>query len=276
MNATENRNAVREKNNDTAQSEGETSHSKDVIVTKKLSKTFSHKGTQQHVLKNLDLAIRRGGFTVIMGPSGAGKSTLLYALSGMDKPSLGSVVFDGEDITELSQDKLAVFRRTHCGFVFQQINLLDSMSLTDNAMAPGLLVGKRKAVAARVDTLFDLVGVDEATRKKFPGMVSGGEVKSAAIVRALVNEPDVVFADEPTGQLNSENSLRILDLLSRVNRAGQTVAMVTHDLNSALRGDRILYLRDGTIQGELNLGAFETADKDRRDRLAAFLEEMGW
>ena len=245
-------------------------------MTKKLSKTFSHKGTQQHVLKNLDLAIRRGGFTVIMGPSGAGKSTLLYALSGMDKPSLGSVVFDGEDITELSQDKLAVFRRTHCGFVFQQINLLDSMSLTDNAMAPGLLVGKRKAVAARVDTLFDLVGVDEATRKKFPGMVSGGEGQRAAIVRALVNEPDVVFADEPTGQLNSENSLRILGLLSRVNRAGQTVAMVTHDLNSALRGDRILYLRDGTIQGELNLGAFETADKDRRDRLAAFLEEMGW
>ena len=107
-------------------------------------------------------------------------------------------------------------------------------------------------------------------------MVSGGEGQRAAIVRALVNEPDVVFADEPTGQLNSENSLRILDLLSRVNRAGQTVAMVTHDLNSALRGDRILYLRDGTIQGELNLGAFETADKDRRDRLAAFLEEMGW
>lgn len=276
MSATENRNAVREKNNDTAQSERKTSHSKDVIVTKKLSKTFSHKGTQQHVLKNLDLTIRRGGFTVIMGPSGAGKSTLLYALSGMDKPSLGSVVFDGEDLTELSQDKLAVFRRTHCGFVFQQINLLDSMSLTDNAMAPGLLVGKRKAVAARVDALFDLVDVDEATRKTFPGMVSGGEGQRAAIVRALVNEPDVVFADEPTGQLNSENSLRILDLFSRVNRAGQTVAMVTHDLNSALRGDRILYLRDGTIQGELNLGAFETADKDRRDRLAAFLEEMGW
>ena len=95
MSATENRNAVREKNNDTAQSERKTSHSKDVIVTKKLSKTFSHKGTQQHVLKNLDLTIRRGSFTVIMGPSGAGKSTLLYALSGMDKPSLGSVVFDG-------------------------------------------------------------------------------------------------------------------------------------------------------------------------------------
>ena len=107
-------------------------------------------------------------------------------------------------------------------------------------------------------------------------MVRGGEGERAAIVRALVSEPDGRFADEPTGQLNSENSLRILDLLSRVDRAGQTVAMVTHDLNSALRGDRILYLRDGTIQGELNLGAFETADKDRRDRLAAFLEEMGW
>ena len=251
-------------------------NARDAVVARMLSKTFSHKGIQQHVLKNLDVVIRRGDFTVIMGPSGAGKSTLLYALSGMDKPSLGSVMFDGTDLAQLDQDKLAVFRRNHCGFVFQQINLLDSMSLMDNVMAPGLLIGKRKMVAARASTLFDLVGIDDVTRKKFPGMISGGEAQRAAIVRALINEPEVLFADEPTGQLNSENSQLVLDLLSRFNRAGQTVVMVTHDLTSALRGNRILYLRDGTVQGELKLDLFDSMSKERRERLTAFLAEMGW
>lgn len=251
-------------------------NARDAVAARMLSKTFSHKGIQQHVLKNLDVVIRRGDFTVIMGPSGAGKSTLLYALSGMDKPSLGSVMFDGADLAQLNQDKLAVFRRNHCGFVFQQINLLDSMSLMDNVMAPGLLIGKRKMVAARANTLFDLVGIDNATRKKFPGMISGGEAQRAAIVRALINEPEVLFADEPTGQLNSENSQLVLDLLSRFNRAGQTVVMVTHDLTSALRGNRILYLRDGTVQGELKLDLFDSVSKERRERLTAFLAEMGW
>lgn len=251
-------------------------NARDAVAARMLSKTFSHKGIQQHVLKNLEVVIRRGDFTVIMGPSGAGKSTLLYALSGMDKPSLGSVMFDGADLAQLNQDKLAVFRRNHCGFVFQQINLLDSMSLMDNVMAPGLLIGKRKMVAARANTLFDLVGIDNATRKKFPGMISGGEAQRAAIVRALINEPEVLFADEPTGQLNSENSQLILDLLSRFNRAGQTVVMVTHDLTSALRGNRILYLRDGTVQGELKLDLFDSMSKERRERLTAFLAEMGW
>lgn len=251
-------------------------NARDAVAARMLSKTFSHKGIQQHVLKNLDVVIRRGDFTVIMGPSGAGKSTLLYALSGMDKPSLGSVMFDGADLAQLDQDKLAVFRRNHCGFVFQQINLLDSMSLMDNVMAPGLLIGKRKMVAARANTLFDLVGIDDVTRKKFPGMISGGEAQRAAIVRALINEPEVLFADEPTGQLNSENSQLVLDLLSRFNRAGQTVVMVTHDLTSALRGNRILYLRDGTVQGELKLDLFDSVSKERRERLTAFLAEMGW
>lgn len=251
-------------------------NARDAVAARMLSKTFSHKGIQQHVLKNLDVVIRRGDFTVIMGPSGAGKSTLLYALSGMDKPSLGSVMFDGADLAQLDQDKLAVFRRNHCGFVFQQINLLDSMSLMDNVMAPGLLIGKRKMVAARANTLFDLVGIDDVTRKKFPGMISGGEAQRAAIVRALINEPEVLFADEPTGQLNSENSQLVLDLLSRFNRAGQTVVMVTHDLTSALRGNRILYLRDGTVQGELKLDLFDSMSKERRERLTAFLAEMGW
>ncbi|MDO5494521.1 MAG: ABC transporter ATP-binding protein, partial [bacterium] len=233
-------------------------------------------GVQQHVLKNLDLAIEAEDFTVIMGPSGAGKSTLLYALSGIDRPTLGTVTFSGTEISRLNQDRLAAFRRDHCGFVFQQINLLDSMSAMDNVMAPGLLRRRREVVATRANELFDLVEIDTSTRRKLPGQLSGGEAQRVALVRALINSPEVVFADEPTGQLNSESSSRVLDLLTEVHRGGQSVVMVTHDVRTAVRGSRILYLRDGTIQGELALGPFIPDDDARTSRLLAFLAEMGW
>lgn len=254
-----------------------------VIATDRLSKTFSHQGMQQHVLVNLDLQIRAGEFTVIMGPSGAGKSTLLYALSGMDTPTLGTVTVDGVDITGFSQDKLAVFRRKRCGFVFQQIHLLDHLSLLDNALAVGLLTGSRDAVRRRAVDLFDRVGLDAVTRAKFPSMVSGGEAQRAAIVRAMMNEPTVLFADEPTGQLNSDNGQRVLDLLSSLHGQGQSIVMVTHDVRSALRGNRILYLRDGSIQGQLELQPYAGSDglpasdeESRAQRVTAFLAEMGW
>lgn len=249
----------------------------DVITTDKLSKTFSHRGVQQHVLRNVDLDIRAGDFTVIMGPSGAGKSTLLYALSGMDRPSLGRIVFDGSDISDWSQNKLAVFRRTHCGFVFQQVHLLDGMSVMDNAMAVGLL-GKtnRRDVAVRARELFDQVGLSPADQAKFPSMLSGGEAQRAALVRATISSPSVVFADEPTGQLNSEHGTRVLDLLSQINDSGQSIVMVTHDLRSAVRGNRVLYLRDGSIRGELDLGGWQADEPGRHARLTSFLDEMGW
>lgn len=248
-----------------------------MITTDKLSKTFSNAGTQQHVLKNLDLEIERGSFTVIMGPSGAGKSTLLYALSGMDRPTLGTVHFDGETISGYSEDTLAKFRRRHCGFMFQQIHLLDSLSVMDNVMAVGLLTGDRRAVKERADRLFDLVGLSAADRRKFPGMLSGGEAARVALVRGLIAEPGVLFADEPTGQLNSEFSRIVLDLLAEVNATGQTVVMVTHDIRSAAYGSRILYLRDGSIQGELSLAALPQGDAvARQNATAEFLAEMGW
>lgn len=253
-----------------------TSNAAPVIVTDKLSKTFSTEGVQQHVLKNLDLQIHAEDFTVIMGPSGAGKSTLLYALSGIDRPTLGTVTFSGTEISKLNQDRLAAFRRDHCGFVFQQINLLDSMSAMDNVMAPGLLRRRREDVARRANDLFDVVEIDASTRRKLPSQLSGGEAQRVALVRALINEPDVVFADEPTGQLNSESSTRVLDLLTQVHRDQQSVVMVTHDVRTAVRGSRILYLRDGTIQGELLLGAFDDDVPARTDRLTSFLAEMGW
>ena len=286
-----------------------------ILSTEKLCKTFSAGGVQQHVLKNLDVEIYEGDFTVIMGPSGAGKSTLLYALSGMDKPTLGEVRFAGAEIAGLSNDRLAVFRRDNCGFVFQQTYLLDNMSIMDNIMACGLLVEKnKKTVAARAGELLTKLNLDEQTWRKFPSQVSGGEGQRAGIARALINSPKILFADEPTGSLNSANGRAVLDALTEVNRAGrgeaeqgnagqtepecgesrrskagngnpeqgnsqstaQSIVMVTHDIASARRGNRILYFRDGTICGELKLGEYIPNSAARHEKLRNFLSEMGW
>ena len=248
-----------------------------LLKTENLSKTFSNGGSQQHVLKNIDLELYQGDFTVIMGASGAGKSTLLYALSGMDTPSLGKITFGDKVITDLSQDGLAVFRRDHCGFVFQQIYLIDGMSVMDNVLSAGLLVNKdKKALVAKAKELFAAVDISEDTQKKFPTQISGGEAQRVGIVRALINNPDILFADEPTGALNSQTGLDVLDMLTKFNEQGQSVVMVTHDIRSARRGNRILYLKDGVILGECDLGKYTHGDTAKHEKLSAFLKDMGW
>ena len=248
-----------------------------LLKAEKLSKSFSNGGAMQHVLKNIDLELHQGDFTVIMGASGAGKSTLLYALSGMDTPTLGKITFGDRVISNLSQDGLAVFRREHCGFVFQQIYLIDSMSVMDNVLAAGMLVNKDKtALTARAKKLFEAVDISEETQRKFPAQISGGEAQRVGIVRALINSPEILFADEPTGALNSKTGLDVLDTLTRFNQQGQSVVMVTHDMRSARRGSRILYLKDGVILGECDLGRYTPGDAQRHKRLSEFLNEMGW
>lgn len=248
-----------------------------LLKTENLSKTFSNGGRQQHVLKNIDLELKKGDFTVIMGASGAGKSTLLYALSGMDTPTLGKITFGDKVISGLSQDGLAVFRRDHCGFVFQQIYLIDGMSVMDNVLSAGLLVNKdKKALVSKAKELFVAVDISEETQKKFPTQISGGEAQRVGIVRALINSPEILFADEPTGALNSKTGLDVLDTLTRFNEEGQSVVMVTHDMRSARRGNRILYLKDGVILGECDLGKYVRGDEARHEKLSAFLKEMGW
>ncbi len=250
---------------------------KTILKAKDLCKTFSNESVQQHVLKNLNLEIEEGDFVVIMGNSGSGKSTLLYALSGMDRPTLGSIKYYDEEISDYNNDKLAVFRRNHCGFVFQQNFLNDTMSVLDNIMVSGLLKSKdRKAIAAKAKELLAQVGLSEEVYHKFPTQLSGGEQQRVAIVRAIINTPDILFADEPTGALNSQNTENVLNVLTELNRAGQTIVMVTHDIRSARRGNKIKYLQDGVITGELNLGDYVSKDKTRHDALRAFLQEMGW
>lgn len=248
-----------------------------LLKTEKLSKSFSNGGTMQHVLKNIDLQLYKGDFTVIMGASGAGKSTLLYALSGMDTPTLGRITFGERVISDLSQDSLAIFRRDHCGFVFQQIYLIDGMSVMDNVLSAGLLVNKdKKALVRRARELFAAVDISEETQKKFPTQISGGEAQRVGIVRALINSPEILFADEPTGALNSKTGLDVLGTLTRFNEQGQSVVMVTHDMRSARRGNRVLYLKDGVILGECDLGKYVHGDRTRHEKLSAFLKDMGW
>ncbi len=248
-----------------------------LLTTEKLSKSFSNGGAMQHVLKNIDLQLYKGDFTVIMGASGAGKSTLLYALSGMDTPTLGRITFGDRVISDLSQDGLAVFRREHCGFVFQQIYLIDGMSVMDNVLSAGLLKSKdKKALIHRARELFAAVDISEETQKKFPTQISGGEAQRVGIVRALINSPEILFADEPTGALNSKTGLDVLDTLTRFNEQGQSVVMVTHDTRSARRGSRVLYLKDGVILGECALGKYVHGDRARHEKLSAFLTDMGW
>ncbi|MCM1065137.1 MAG: ABC transporter ATP-binding protein [Eubacterium sp.] len=250
---------------------------KTLLKTENLSKSFSNGGILQHVLKNIDLELYQGDFTVIMGASGAGKSTLLYALSGMDTPSLGTVTFGDKVISSLDQDGLAVFRRQYCGFVFQQVYLIDSMSVMDNVLAAGLLVNRdKKALTAKARELFAAVDIPEETQRKFPTQLSGGEAQRVGIVRGLVNSPEILFADEPTGALNSQTGLDVLDTLTRFNEQGQSIVMVTHDMRSARRGNRILYLKDGAIMSECDLGKYTHGDTARREKLAGFLAEMGW
>lgn len=248
-----------------------------ILKAKDLCKSFSNESVQQHVLKNLNLEIEQGDFTVIMGNSGSGKSTLLYALSGMDRPTLGSICFQEEEISKYSNDKLALFRRNHCGFVFQQNYLNDTMSVLDNIMVSGLLVSRdRKAIAERAKKLLSQVGLSKEVYHKFPTQLSGGEQQRVAIVRAVINEPQILFADEPTGALNQKNTESVLNVLTDLHKQGQTIIMVTHDICSARRGNQIQYLQDGVITGKLELGEYVSGDEKRHEALRHFLMEMGW
>ena len=249
-----------------------------ILKTDKLCKSFSNGGNQIHVLKNLDIEIIEGDFTIIMGSSCSGKSTLLYALSGMDKPTLGKVLFKETDISKLNNDKLAIFRRKHCGFVFQSIYLLDNMSVLDNVLTSGLLVSKNKrGIISKAKEILQQVGLKTEIWDKFANQISGGEAQRAGIARALINEPTIIFADEPTGALNSSASTEVLNTLTNVNKNKQSIVVVTHDVKTACRGNRIIYIRDGAACGELKIPFYNDENMDsRREKVQRFLDEMGW
>ncbi len=242
-----------------------------------LTKAFSQGDKSVNVLNKVDISIYEGDFTVIMGSSGAGKSTLLYSLSGMDKPSGGSVLFRGKDITSCTERQMARLRADEFGFVFQKTHLVTSLSLYENILLAGYLSGKLTEAAAknRADALIKQMDLTEA-KNRLPSAVSGGEAQRAAVARAVIGMPSILFADEPTGALNRKNSEEVMNILSSLASQGQTVLLVTHDTQAALHGNRILYLEDGKIIGELELGAYNGSEREREDKLNGWLTSLRW
>lgn len=241
-----------------------------------LSKSYTH----TPVLEGLDLEIADGQFVAIMGPSGSGKSTLLHCLSGMDRPTGGSVLL-GEgrsqaDLATLREKELAALRLSRFGFVFQQAHLLPTLCLEDNIVLPGFLaeLEPREKVTKRARNLMGQMGIASVAGHDVTA-VSGGQLQRAGICRALINNPSVVFADEPTGALNSGTAEQILDLIGQVHAAGTTIVMVTHDTAVAARADRVLVLVDGAIVEDLGLGAWDPAQAGlRRQAVSDALERQ--
>lgn len=249
---------------------------KALLTAKEIVKIYP--GAQEPVLNHINVEIYDGDFTVIMGPSGAGKSTLLYALSGMDTISSGQVLYKGKELGSLSEKKMAKFRASEFSFVFQQTHLVSNLTLFENVAVAGFLEkGKsEQAVRNRVQELLKQMNVEKA-KDRLPSEASGGEAQRAAIARAMINRPGLLFADEPTGALNRKNSEEVLDLFTSLNREGQSILMVTHDVKAAIRGTRILYLEDGKLLDEMPLPSFDVKTaKEREEKLSAWLTALSW
>ena len=203
-------------------------------------------GTPTRILKNISLKVRNGDFVSIMGPSGSGKSTLLYILGGLDVPSSGSVYMNGTDISKFDDHKMSIIRRRKIGFVFQFYNLIPNLNVEENVMLPLLLDGKKlKDYRSRLDDILETVGLAER-KKHTPRELSGGQQQRVAIARALIGNPEILFADEPTGNLDSKTGAEIMELLHSINKhTSQTIIMVTHSAEAAERSGRIITIRDG-------------------------------
>ena len=248
-----------------------------VLKVDKLCKSFVTGKTAVNVIKNLELEIYEGDFTVIMGSSGSGKSTLLYNISGMDTPTSGSVNLLGTDISIMKEKDMASIRKNDISFIFQSINLLPDITLFENIAYCGYGVNKnKKEINEKTSKLLKCFSLEE-DGDKYPSEVSGGMQQRVAIARAIITDPKILFGDEPTGALNSTIGEEVLDILLDLNNKGQTIVMVTHDVKVASRASRLIYLKDGRIDGELNLEKFPKKDYKKREVLIfEFLNERGW
>ena len=249
---------------------------KTMIEVKDLCKNFG----DEQILKGISLSIEAGEFVAVMGQSGSGKSTLLYNISGMDKASSGEILFDEKDMTDMKEEELEKMRLLKMGFIFQNSYLLKNLSIRDNIVLPGFHAGvrtreevNRKAVALM--ERLEILNVAEHDIKK----VSGGQLQRAAVCRALMNDPEVLFGDEPTGALNYSATGEVMDILNRVNQEGTTVMLVTHDARVAARADRVIFLVDGNVRDQIQLGKYgKTMEKDekREEVLLQWLGERGF
>lgn len=249
-----------------------------MLSGRNVCRVFREGDTKVQVLNGVDIDIYEGDFTVIMGPSGAGKSTLLYALSGMDGITDGQVFYRQQEISGSSEKQMAALRSREFGFVFQQTHLVSSLTLYENVLVKGLLNQPKDPddVRTKAEQLLGKMQVGDA-RDRLPSQVSGGEAQRAAIARAVIHDPGMIFADEPTGALNRENTEKVLKLLWELNENGQSILMVTHDVFAAMRGTRLLYLEDGMVLDELLLPPYrEEEARNREIKVSGWLSALQW
>lgn len=252
-----------------------------ILESKALIKDYSTgKNQSQRVLHGISVAIKETQLVSIMGPSGSGKSTLLYNISGMDKATSGHVIFDGKELTSMNEEELAKLRLFEMGFVFQQSNLLKNLNLLDN-----IIVGSyhrknvdRNDLSKRAMELMEKTGVAELAGNDVT-QASGGQLQRVAICRALINQPKILFGDEPTGALNSKSTNEILDIFDDINRDGTTVIMATHDVKVAARSERVLFMLDGEITGDYKMSKYNKSKDDlkkREEELSSWLVGKGF
>ncbi|HEX3784218.1 MAG TPA: ABC transporter ATP-binding protein [Pseudonocardiaceae bacterium] len=248
-------------------------HTEDIVRLHGVQKIYGNQRTGVRALDGVSIGFRRGGFTAVMGPSGSGKSTFLHCAAGLDRPSAGSVLLDGQDLTAMSERKLTELRRERIGFIFQSFNLLPALTVLENVSLPLRLAGRKPKRAAVFDVLAR-VGLDGVLRRR-PGQLSGGQQQRVAIARALITRPAVVFGDEPTGALDTTTSGEVLGLLREaVRESGQSIIMVTHDPVAAAHADRVVFLADGRFVGELD-NPTVTSVAERMTRLGSGADRRG-
>ncbi|MFT3875166.1 MAG: ABC transporter ATP-binding protein [Propioniciclava sp.] len=250
----------------------------DILVVKGLEKTYFSTEPPTTVLQGIDLTVATGEFLVVMGASGSGKSTLLYCISGMDRPTAGRVELQGRDLTSLTDAQMSRARLTTMGFIFQQAHFLANLSIRDNILLPALKATPKQAgaVTARVDGLLARFGI-AAVADHGITQVSGGQLQRASICRALATEPAILFADEPTGALNTSVTAEVMDALTAIHRDKTTIVMVTHDPACAARADRVVYLRDGAVVDARALGAWTEGEaRAREDEVLVWLRGLGF
>ncbi len=224
-----------------------------ILETRGVAKSYRNNGVATQAVRGVDMAIAAGEFVALMGPSGCGKSTLLHLLSGLDRPTAGEVYLDGRRVDSLSEAAWAKLRRRQVGFVFQFFNLIGNLTVADNVELPALLAGASAHEArARRETLLAQLGLADKA-KTAPPRLSGGQQQRVALARALVNRPALLLADEPTGNLDSQSAVEVLDLLRQAQEGGQTIFMVTHDTRIACAAGRVLHMHDGRIVGETEM-----------------------
>ncbi|RLL48295.1 ABC transporter ATP-binding protein [Oceanobacillus piezotolerans] len=250
---------------------------KKIIIGENIVKSFRKLNEEHNVLNGVSVEINKGEFVSLMGPSGSGKSTLMFALSGMDVVNSGRVIINGKDLATASENELSDIRRKTMGFVFQQPTMLKNLNILDNIILPSVrdnqknkteIVKKAKSIMKRVG----ITGLEDRDITE----VSGGQLQRAGICRALMNNPEIIFGDEPTGSLNSQSSQEMMDLFSEINNNCTAVMLVTHDAKVAARTERILFMRDGEIISECRLPKFEAKDMDDRvEEVMVKMREIG-